>query len=109
MKKFLAVLMAVVMTFSMVVISASAVETEEPKIEFTGIIGSAEDIYDDIKEGELESALDGVFALIEDFYNLVHNLIGSIMAVSGNECAVCGELHGAATEEIVPADKVVLA
>lgn len=97
MKKVLAIVLAVLVAFSAMVIPACAVDAEEPAAnEFAGIVDSVDGIYGELKEGEYETALDSAFALIEDLYNLVHNLIGSILAVAGKECGVCGEVHAVA-------------
>lgn len=94
MKKVLAILLAVLVAFSAMVIPACAVDAEAPaESEFAGVVDGAEDIYEDLKDGEFETAFDKTFALIEDIYNLIHNLIGSILAVAGKECGVCGTLH----------------
>ena len=120
MKKLLAVLIAVLMAFSVAVVPASAAdyvrkdtvvvapgESEETtEGEFAGVVDSTTSIYDDLKAGEYENALDGVFELIDGLVNAIHSLIGKIMAVAGKECALCAELHGA-TDKVVADDLVV--
>ena len=110
MKKLFSILLAALMAFSVMVLPVSAADAEavEPTHEFTGVVEGAEDIYDDLKNGEYENAIDKTIAFIEDIYNLIHNLIGNIMAVIGKECAACGEFHTLVEDDAVVEDDLVV-
>ena len=41
----------------------------------------------------LEADITALFDYIEKTINAIHNLVGSIMGVLGEECAFCEELH----------------
>ena len=87
MKKLFSILLAALMAFSVMVlpVSAADIEAVEPTHEFTGVVEGAEDIY-----------------------NLIHNLIGNIMAVIGKECAACGEFHTLVEDDAVVEDDLVV-
>ena len=116
MKKVLAILLAVLVAFSAMVIPACAVDAADDSYvevedgvdaespaeeEFAGIVDSAEDIMADLKGGAYESAFNKTFAFIENLVNMIHNLIGNILAVSGNECGLCGKVHTVEAPEAV--------
>ncbi len=82
MKKILALLVAVVMVFSIAVIPASAVLSE-----------SAQVVVDNFNAGDYFAAIENTFVLINEFIDEIHALVGNIMAVLGKECAFCNELH----------------
>ena len=71
MKKLLAVIMSVVMAFSIAVVPASAAEKEEITID---------EFFETV-----EASLD----LIEDTINQIHNIVGSILGALGKECPMC--------------------
>ncbi|MBO5936601.1 MAG: hypothetical protein J6Q79_03185 [Clostridia bacterium] len=82
MKKILALLVAVVMVFSIAAIPASAVLSE-----------SAQAITDSFNEGDLFAAIENTFTFIREFIDELHALVGNIMAILDKECAFCNELH----------------
>ena len=82
MKKILALLVAVVMVFSIAVIPASAVLSE-----------SAQAITDSFNAGDYFTAIENTFSFIREFIDELHTLVGNIMATLGEECAFCNELH----------------
>lgn len=109
MKKLLAVLISVVMMLSVAILPAYA--ADDAIIEDVTAAGSvedfrdgAEDVYNKVVEGDYFGAMDGAIALIEEFANAIHSLVGNIMAALGKECALCGAAHG---EEVAPDDAVV--
>lgn len=75
MKKLLAVIMSVVMAFSIAVVPASAAEKEEITID---------EFFETV-----EASLD----LIEDTINQIHNIVGTILGALGKECPMCAEVH----------------
>ena len=75
MKKLLAVIMSVVMAFSIAVVPASAAEKEEITID---------EFFETV-----EASLD----LIEDTINQIHNIVGTILGALGKECPMCSEVH----------------
>lgn len=79
MKKLLAVIMSVVMAFSIAVIPASAAE--------------------EVTIDEFFDAIETSMALIEDTIAQIHNIVGSILGVLGKECPMCAEIHEIPTEE----------
>lgn len=88
MKKLLAVIMSVVMAFSIAVVPASA---------------AAEDVTLD----DVFTAIDTSIALIEDTIAQIHNIVGSILAVLGKECPMCAEIHEIPEEEGTTEDVVI--
>lgn len=85
MKKFLAILLALVMSFSVALVPAYAAEAEEEA--------------DEITTEEFLGAIETTVYLIQDTIVQVHNIVGQIMAVVGEECAFCGEMHEIALED----------
>lgn len=79
-KKLLAILLSVLMVFTMVSSSVVAV-AETTATEKTDI----EEV-----ETNIGSAFDSVKGIIEG----VHNLVGGILAMLGKECVFCDEIHG---------------
>ena len=82
MKKILALLIAVVMVFSMAAIPASAALSD-----------SIDAVSESFNAGDYESTITGVIELAKEFVAAIHDLVGSIMAVLGEECAFCEEIH----------------
>ena len=87
MKKFLALIIAVVMTFSMVAMPVNAID--------------AADIE------KFETTANEVFDYVEKLIESIHALVGGILGVLDKECPFCTEIHGA--EVILPADPSTLA
>ncbi len=85
MKKLLAVIMTVVMAFSIAVVPASAA---------------------DVTVDEFFTAVETSIALIEDTVAQIHYIVGTILGVLGKECPMCAEIHGEVTDEEVN-DEVV--
>ena len=79
-KKVLALLLSVLMVFTMVSSSVVAIAETEPA-EKTQI----EDV-----ENSISNTFDSIKGIIEG----VHNLVGGIMSVLGKECVFCDEVHG---------------
>ena len=82
MKKILALLVAVVMVFSIAAIPASAVLSE-----------SAQVVVDNFNAGDYFAAIENAFTFIREFMDELHALVGNIMATLGEECAFCEQLH----------------
>lgn len=80
MKKLLAVIMSIVMAFSIAVVPASAAEEE-------------------ITIDEFFTAVETSIALIEDTITQIHYIVGTILGVLGKECPMCAEVHVVETEE----------
>ena len=89
MKKIMALLVAVVMIFSVAAIPASA-----------ALADSAQAVTDSFNAGDYFTAIENVFVFAQDLINAIHDLVGGIMAVVGQECAFCETIH---TVEIAPA------
>ena len=104
MKKFLAVLMSLVMMFSLAAPAMAA--EEEAKDEIT-----------------LQEVIDTVVLtveLIQDTLIQVHSIVGSILGLLEKECPMCGEIHvyvaedeeagdveDAETEETLPEEEIL--
>ena len=82
MKKILALIVAVVMMFSIAVVPASATVAE-----------SGQAVVDSYNAGDYEAAIANVFTFVNDFIASIHNLVGNIMAVLEKECVFCDTLH----------------
>ncbi len=76
-KKILALLLSVLMIFTMASNSVVAVAETTEKTEIEEVESKAGNIFDSIK-----GIIDGI-----------HNLVGSIMAATGKECVFCDEFH----------------
>lgn len=72
MKKLLAVIMTVVMAFSIAVVPASAA---------------------DVTVEEFFEAVDTSIALIEDTIAQIHYIVGTILGLLDKECPMCAEIH----------------
>lgn len=98
MKKILAVVMAIVMSFSLALVPVSAAQ---------------EDVQDGISETVVTAfdAIEKTVDLIMDTIVQVHNIVGQIMAVVGKECVLCGAMHEilpeAGADDEVAEDEVV--
>ncbi len=86
MKKFLAVIMALIMSFSVALVPTYAAEAEEEATQEITVEG-------------VFNAIETAVILIKDTIEQVHNIVGQIMAVLGKECAMCGEIHEIALED----------
>lgn len=91
MKKFLAVVMTLVMAFSITVMPASAADV------------TVEEFFDTVEYS---------IALIEDTIDQIHNIIGTILGVLGKECPMCTAIHevnfdDSAEEDVVEDDILV--
>ena len=85
MKKILALIMAVLMTFSIALVPMAADENATAEAE-------------QITVDEVFGAIEKTVLLIKDTIEQIHNIVGQIMAVLDKECAMCGELHEIAAE-----------
>lgn len=87
MKKFLAVIMSLVMMFSLAALPvAAAEETPEPD-EVTISLG---DVFD---------TLELTVELIEDTVNKIHYIVGTILGMLDKECPLCAQVHEIVVEE----------
>ncbi len=83
--KLIALLLAMVMAFSMFTLPAYAVETEESEqAETTTEQTESEDVVDTIEK---------IFDIIIEILKMVHELVGSILVAVGEECPFCGTIH----------------
>lgn len=83
MKKFLALMIAVVMAFSMVAVPVSAADATV-----------------DIEK--VETTVTDTFDYLGNFMKAVHKLVGDILAVFDKECPLCGKIHVKAPAEDTP-------
>lgn len=79
MKKFLALMIAVVMAFSMVAVPVSAAD-------------AAADLE------KVETTVNDAFDYVESLMESIHTLVGGILAVFDKECPFCDEIHKSAPE-----------
>ena len=84
MKKFLAVIMALIMSFSVALVPVCAAEAEVEKEQVT-----VEEVF---------STIENAVLLIKDTIEQVHNIVGQILGVLDKECPMCGAIHELATE-----------
>ena len=96
MKKIIAVVLSLVMAFSLAVMPVGAVSQEEA-------VDKAEEIVEDVKSGDLYGAVENVYDLLVEIIDAIHSLVGSIMGMAQQECPFCEELHTlSADEEAAP-------
>ncbi len=88
MKKILALIIAVVMMFSIAAVPASAAVSD-----------SAQAVVDSYNAGDYEATIDNVFTFARDLAAAIHELVGGILGVLDKECPFCGEVHGAAADD----------
>ena len=84
MKKILALIMAVIMSFSVALVPAYAAEAEAETEQVT-----VDDVF---------NAIETTVKLIMDTIEQVHNIVGQILGVLEKECPMCGVIHELATE-----------
>lgn len=85
MKKLLALVLALVMSFSVALVPAYAADAQAEETE-------------EVTVDDFFNAIETTVLLIEDTVYHIHNIVGQIMAVVGEECAFCGEIHEIASE-----------
>lgn len=92
-KKLIAVVLSVIMIFSMIAVPVSATETitENSKVE--------EVVDEDTSIEEAADQIGEVFSVIRNLIDAIHNLVGGIMGILGKECPFCGEVHEKDVEE----------
>lgn len=102
MKKILAVLIAIVMTFSVAAVSASAAAPDMEEVQGTvdsisgaitgskdevqGVIDSATNIYNGFVNEDYSTMLDDVTSFAEYFFKAVHSIIHSLSVAFDFEC-----------------------
>lgn len=86
MKKFVALIMALIMSFSIALIPASAVEIDTAATQET--------------VDEAFAAIEKAVYLIQDTIEQIHNIVGQIMTAIGQDCAMCGQAHVIAEEGV---------
>lgn len=86
-KKLIAVVLSVIMIFSMIAVPVSATETitENSKVE--------EVVDEDTSIEEAADQIGEVFSAIRNLIDAIHNLVGGIMGILGKECPFCDEVH----------------
>ncbi len=99
MKKILAFILAIVMTFSMVVLPAGAslegsIEDAEnlygnASSDISGVIDSAEDIYKDFESEDYESAVKNVFVFMEKLFEAIHGIVHGFSEIFDFDCPFC--------------------
>jgi len=88
MKKFLAVIMSLVMMFSLAALPVAAAQAEEEtKAEET------------ITLEEFFETVELTVELIEDTINKIHYIVGTILGMLDKECPLCAEVHQIETPE----------
>lgn len=94
MKKLLAVIMSVVMMFTLAALPVAAADAQEE---------------DTITMEEVVDTVELTIALIKDTIEQVHFIVGSILGVLEKECPLCGEIHvwESTDDEIVEDDEIV--
>ena len=92
-KKLIAVVLSVIMIFSMIAVPVSATETitESSKVE--------EVVDEDTSIEEAADQIGEVFSAIRNLIDAIHNLVGGIMGILGKECPFCDEVHDKDAEE----------
>lgn len=79
MKKIIAVLLTIIMTFSIISMPVSAVATSaQTKTDIENVVEDVNNIFDSVI----------------DIINAVHQLVGNILAIFDKECPFCGVVHG---------------
>ena len=82
MKKILALIIAVVMIFSVAAIPSTA-----------GVADSAQGVVDNYNDGNYGAALESAFSFAKDLAKAIHSLVGGILGVLDKECPFCDEIH----------------
>ena len=80
MKKFLALMIAVVIAFSMVAVPVNASEAN-------------------VDLEKVETTVNEAFTFADKLANAIHKLVGDILAVFDKECPFCDEIHELTTEQ----------
>ncbi len=82
MKKFLALIISIVMIFSIAAIPSTA-----------GVADSAQGVVDNYNAGNYGAAIDSAFSFAKDLAKAIHSLVGGILGVLDKECPFCDEIH----------------
>lgn len=105
MKKLLAVVIAVIMTFSLAAVSASAAAPDMDKVQGTvdsisgsivgakdevqNVIDSATGIYDDLKNEDYSTIIEDVVDFAEFFFEAIHAIVHNLSVAFDFECTFC--------------------
>ncbi|MBQ3136570.1 MAG: hypothetical protein IJB74_03715 [Clostridia bacterium] len=104
MKKFLAVLLSLVMVFSMSAVSFAAFDAdiddaktavENVSGDAKDVIGSGADVVESLKDKDYASAVKGAFVFIEKLFNAIHSLVCTLADLFNFDCPFC---DGAVTD-----------
>lgn len=91
-KKLLAIMLSLIMVFTMIAVPVSAAGTiaETPVVE--EIVGE-ETKDEEAAEEESVGEFHEIFEAIRNLIEAIHNLVGGITGNLGKECPFCGEVH----------------
>lgn len=115
MKKILAIILSLVMAFSIAAIPASAIDASiddaqvavgEVKDDASAAIDSAKNVYDSIKAEDYSAAIDGMFDFASKLAKAIHSLVHSLSEMFDFDCPFCdgtaADDDSAAGEEEAP-------
>ena len=105
MKKILAIVLAVIMTFSITAVSASAAAPDMEEVQGTvdgvagtindakedvqNVIDSATNIYNGFVEEDYSTMVDDVFTFAESLYRAIHAIVHGLSEIFDFECPLC--------------------
>ena len=107
MKKFIAIILSIVMAFSLIAIPVSAQTKLEASVgniknDAETAYDSAIGIYDELKDKDIEGAFWGTLDFARNFAEALHTLIHTVADIFNIECPFCGEVPADSVQDEAP-------
>lgn len=97
-KKLLAIMLSLIMVFTMIAVPVSAAGTIAEDTAVEEVVGE-ETTDEEAAEEESVGQFHEIFEAIRNLIEAIHNLVGGIMGNLGKECPFCDEVHEKDVEE----------
>ena len=97
-KKLLAIMLSLIMVFSMIAVVVSATETTIEDTVVEEVVGE-ETTDEEAAEEESVGEFHEIFEAIRNLIEAIHNLVGDTMGALGKECPFCDQVHGDKTDD----------
>ncbi len=97
-KKLLAIMLSLIMAFSMIAVVVSATETTIEDTVVEEVVGE-ETTDEEAAEEESVGQFHEIFEAIKNLIEAIHNLVGDTMGALGKECPFCDQVHRDKTDD----------
>lgn len=91
-KKLLAIMLSLIMVFTMIAVPVSAVGTIAEDTAVEEVVGE-ETTDEEAADEETTGQFSGIFDAIRNLIEAIHNLVGNTMGALGKECPFCDKVH----------------